>query len=107
MVSYREDGAATSLKLKLISYIREIVSQKGLTQTEAAKMLDISRSRFCRMLGGQTKDVSEGRLIQCIIDLGNDINITIMPVKDRSGKVQIIENGATSTIENQEVPAEQ
>ncbi|MBU2840913.1 XRE family transcriptional regulator [Acidithiobacillus thiooxidans] len=90
MNSYCEDETI-SIKLKLIECIRDMVTQKGWTQTEAAKNLDISRSRFCRVMGGQTKDISEWRLMQCLAMLGNDIKIFIVPTQNSQGKIEIVD----------------
>ncbi|MBU2810281.1 XRE family transcriptional regulator [Acidithiobacillus thiooxidans] len=93
MASYRED-ITTPIKLKLIGYIRDMVVQKGWTQTEAAKNLDISRSRFCRIMGGQTKDISEWRLMQCLAMLGSDVKIFIVPTQCSQGKIEIVDISA-------------
>ncbi len=90
MVSYHED-MTESIKLKLIECIRDMVVQKGWTQTESAKNLNISRSRFCRIMGGQTKDISEWRLMQCLAMLGNDIKIFIVPTQRNQGKIEMVD----------------
>ncbi len=101
MASYQDD-VSTALKLELIGCIRDMVAQKGWTQTEAAKNLGISRSRFCRAMGGQTRDIGEGRLIQCLVNLGNDIKIIITPALDHPGKIEIMA-GISSRVRNQEM----
>ena len=93
MASYHED-VTTHLKLELIRCIRDMVIKKGWTQTEAAKNLDISRSRFCRIMGGQTKDISEWRLLQCLVMLGSDIKIFIVPTQHSQGKIEIVDINA-------------
>ncbi|MBE7567556.1 XRE family transcriptional regulator [Acidithiobacillus sp. HP-11] len=90
MVHYHED-TTESIKLKLIECIRGMVVQKGWTQTESAKNLNISRSRFCRIMGGQTKDISEWRLMQCLTMLGSDIKIFIVPTQCSQGKIEIVD----------------
>lgn len=89
IVAYYQDDLSKNFKLKLIDCIRCVATQKGWSQTHAAKEFGISRSRLCRVLGGQTKDVSEGRLIQCLITLGSDIKIHITPAQDSTGNVEI------------------
>lgn len=78
-----------SLKIKLIEHIKSDIKKNGWTQTYAAKKMSISRSRFCRIMGGQINDVSEWRLIQCLIDLGNDIQITITKPKENNGNIRV------------------
>lgn len=83
------DDISASLKKRLIHHIGYIVSKNGFTQTQAAKEMSISRSRFCRIMGGHIKDVGEGRLIKCLLDLGYDIQITITPSQEKPGKVDV------------------
>lgn len=47
MVSYHEE-ITKSIKLKLIECIKDMVAQKGWTQTEAAHNMNISRSLFVK-----------------------------------------------------------
>lgn len=88
MVSYHEE-MTKSIKLKLIECIKDMVAQKGWTQTEAAHNMNISRSLFCKMMGGQTKGVSEWRLMECLAVLGSDIKILIIPTQCSQGKIEM------------------
>lgn len=78
-----------SIKKKLIEHIKSDIEKNGWTQTYAAKKMNISRSRFCRIMGGQVNDVSEWRLIQCLIDLGNEIQIKINKPKENNGSISV------------------
>lgn len=89
MIDNCHDDVSTFLKLKLIACIKSQIAQKGWTQTQAAKELGISRSRFCRLMGGHTEGTSEGRLIKCLTNLGNDIHIFVTPTRARSGHIEV------------------
>lgn len=89
MTDNRPDDVSTFLKLKLIACIKRNVVQKGWTQTQAAEELGISRSRFCRLMGGHTEGTSEGRLIKCLTDLGNDIHILVTSTQTKPGHIEV------------------
>jgi predicted XRE-type DNA-binding protein len=91
MVSVGDDRIAL-LKLQLVTVLIRIIDEKGWTQTRAAQELSMSRSRLCRLLGGQYKEVGEGRLIKCITDLGRDVQISIGPEHEGYGHILVVED---------------
>ena len=46
--------------------MREIIRGKGLTQTEAAKILGLTQPKLSGILRGQFRGVSERKLIDCL-----------------------------------------
>lgn len=67
------------LKAKLVSRIDEIVSDKKLTQTQAAQIMGISQPEVSRLLKGQFRDVSVERIIRLLTRLGCKVDIVIKP----------------------------
>ncbi len=87
-----EDDVFMSLKMQLVACISEIITQKNWTQTRAARELAVSRSRLCRMLGGQVDVESEGRMLRCLTSLGRDIHITVGPEHVGVGQILVIKD---------------
>lgn len=85
-----KEDPSMALKLQLMGYLKEIIVEKGWNQTWAAKELGISRSRLCRLLGGDLKNVSEGRLVECLTTLGRDVQIFIGPEHRGTGTVLVL-----------------
>ena len=65
------------LKAELVSSVDDIGRQRGMTQAELARTLDLSRSNVSRLLRGEFRDYSLDRLFRYLIALGRDIEIVI------------------------------
>src|SRR2546429_4830957 len=76
---YRDLGFANAeemlVKAQLVSKIREIIRGKGLTQTEAAKILGLTQPKLSGILRGQFRGVSERKLIDCMTNLGREVSL--------------------------------
>jgi predicted XRE-type DNA-binding protein len=96
MVSVNDDKTLP-LKLELVAVLDRLIEEKGWTQTQAALELSMSRSRLCRLLGGEYKDVGVGRLIKCITNLGRDVQINIGQEHEGIGQVSVKETSNLRT----------
>ena len=65
------------LKAGLVTGIRDIIGESGLTQTEAAERIGLSQPDVSRLLRGQFRDASVERLIRMLTKLGCDVDIVI------------------------------
>ena len=65
------------LKAGLVTRIRDIIGESGLTQTEAAERIGLSQPDVSRLLRGQFRDASVERLIRMLTKLGCDVDIVI------------------------------
>lgn len=65
------------LKAQLVSRIDEIITEKKLTQIQAAQAMGISQPDVSRLLKGQFRDVSVERIMRMLIRLGYDVDIVI------------------------------
>ena len=65
------------LKAGLVTRIRAIISDIGLTKTEAAKRMGLSHPDVSRLLRGQFRDVSVERLLRILTKLGCDVEIRV------------------------------
>jgi len=71
------DAEDMLVKAQLVSKIAEIIERRGLTQTQAAKVLGLTQPKVSAMLRGQFRGFSERRLIDCLTSLGRDVQIVI------------------------------
>src|ERR1700674_2224445 len=65
------------IKAKLVSKIADIVRSKGLTQVQTAKILGLTQPKVSALLRGQFRGISERKLIECLTNLGRDVQIEI------------------------------
>ena len=71
-------GAGDMLvKAKLVSRIADLLAERRLTQTRAARLLGVPQPKLSKMLRGQFRGVSERKLMDCLTRLGQDINIVV------------------------------
>ena len=56
-----------------VAKIREIIRGKGLTQTEAAKILSLTQPKLSGILRGEFRSISERKLIGYLTSLGHDV----------------------------------
>ncbi len=82
------------IKAQLARRISEIINQKGLTQIEAAELLDIDQPKVSALIRGKLNGFSTTRLFRFLNALGNDIEIVVKPKpEDRSvAKITVLES---------------
>lgn len=64
-------------KSKLVVAIRSMIEAAGWTQAEASKVIGMTQPSLSRMLRGDFNEISETKLLDCLMRLGCDIKITI------------------------------
>ncbi len=64
-------------KSKLVIAIRDMMEAAGWTQTEAARAMGMTQPSLSRMLRGDFNEISETKLLDCLVRLGCDIKVTI------------------------------
>ena len=65
------------VKAELVSRIDDIVRDRGLTQTAAARLMGLSQPDVSRLLRGDFREYSLERLFRMLNALGRDIDIVI------------------------------
>ena len=84
------DADAHFLKAELVSRIDSIVRQRGITQTEAARLLGLSQPDVSRLLRGDFRAYSLERLFRLVTALGRDVDIVIrQPRSSGGGRLRI------------------
>ena len=71
------DADVHLLKAELVTRIDAIVRQRGITQTEAARLLGLSQPDVSRLLRGDFREYSLERLFRLLTALGCNIEIVI------------------------------
>ena len=79
------DAEADLLKAELGNRIDAIVRQRGITQTEAARILGLSQPDVSRLLRGDFREYSLERLLRLLTTLGRDIDIVIRQPRSATG----------------------
>ena len=73
------------LKAGLVARIDAIVRRRGLTQTEAARLLGLSQPDVSRLLRGDFREYSLERLLRLLTTLGHDVDIVIRRPRSADG----------------------
>ncbi len=64
-------------KAKLVSRIRQIVEERGLTQVSAAALMGIDQPKVSALLSGRLANFSSDRLMRLLTALGQDVDIVL------------------------------
>jgi predicted XRE-type DNA-binding protein len=71
------------LKAKLTVEIYKLLKKRGVTQTEAAKLLGTTQAQVSALMRCRPVSVSVGRLLEFLNALGQDIEVTVKPARRR------------------------
>ena len=80
------DPGTHLVKARLVSQIQDAVDDRGLTQTEAARILGVGQPDVSRMLRGNFRDLSVERLMRLVQALGYDVDIVVREKKRRKAR---------------------
>ena len=80
------------VKANLALKISEIIAQRRLTQMEAALVLGMPQPKLSKLLRGQFHGVSETKMLECLNNLGRDIQIVIRKANrdKRIGRTSVV-----------------
>jgi predicted XRE-type DNA-binding protein len=73
------------LKANIVNELHRLISERGLTQVKAAKLIGIHQPDLSRLLRGDFDDYSAGRLMKMLTVFEQDIEITMKPTR-KTGK---------------------
>lgn len=77
--STSETAGTRAVRVSLAREIARIVSDRGLTQCQAAELLGTTQPRVSALLAGKVDGVSLDRLVRFLNTLGEDIHIVVLP----------------------------
>ena len=79
------------LKAELVGRIDTIIGERGMTETEAARLLGLSQADVSRLLRGDFREYSLERLLRGLTALGRDVDIVIgEPGAGAGAKLRIV-----------------
>jgi predicted XRE-type DNA-binding protein len=87
-----DDADEMLIKAQLVAKIAEIIKRKGITQTQAAALLEMPQPKLSNLFSGRFRGVSERRLMDCLTKLGRDVQIVVKsaPRSRGSGRLSIV-----------------
>ena len=66
------------IKSLLAIQIRELLDQKGLTQTEAVRQTGLSDDSMAAVMRGRLSELTLDQLFRCLIHLGRSVEVHIL-----------------------------
>jgi predicted XRE-type DNA-binding protein len=70
------------LKAKLTVEIYKLLRKRGVTQSEAAKLLGATQAQVSALMRCRPMSVSVGRLMEFLNVLGQNVEVTVKPARD-------------------------
>lgn len=71
------DAEKLKIKTGLVIEIRKAMRSQGLTQQEAARRMGVTQPKVSDMMRGDFSNLSERKLMDCLNQLGYDIEIRV------------------------------
>lgn len=71
-------------KALLAQRVGTIIAARKLTQREAAEIIGVPQPKLSNILRGQFRGVSEAKLMECLLRLGNDVQIVVKPARRKA-----------------------
>ena len=87
------NAAEMQVKARLATKISAIIKSRRLTQQKAAEVLGISQPKLSGMLRGQFRGISESKMLGCLNNLGQDVEIVVhkaRPSRTRLGHTSVV-----------------
>jgi predicted XRE-type DNA-binding protein len=82
------------LKADIAALISSLIQSRNLTQAEAAEVLGIDQPRVSKLLRGRLADFKIERLIQFVLRLGHNVDLTVSPTADDApGRMKLVAAG--------------
>ena len=78
------------LKAHLTLQIYRIIKSRGLTQAKAGTILGIKQPHVSALMRNRSGNFSVERLMDFLIALGHDVEITVRPTRKEHGQVSIV-----------------
>ena len=80
------------LKAALVVQLKRLMAEREITQTEAAKLVEMKQPDLSKLLRGQFKLVSVEKLMRMLTAFDQDVEITVKPHRKRgeAGRITFI-----------------
>jgi predicted XRE-type DNA-binding protein len=83
------NAAQELTKAELTLQIYRIIKGRGLTQSEAAKVLGIKQPHVSLLMRNRAGSFSVGRLMEFLTALGQDVEIAVRPSRKEHGELSV------------------
>jgi len=88
------DAKSLKIKSRFIIEIQRTMERLGLSQSQAAKRMNIPEPDLSALLRGDLDLMSEHELMECLNRLGCDIEIKVQPAQRAEGRVRMVSAGS-------------
>lgn len=78
-----EDAEELAAKATLALKVNQILTERGLTQVEAAELLGMPQSKVSQIKNYKLQNISLERLMQALVALDQRVEIVVKPVRRR------------------------
>ena len=76
-------------KAQLALQIYRIIKERGLTQTEAAKILGIKQPHVSLLMKNRAGSFSVGKMLEFLTALGKDVEINVSDAGQQHGEIKV------------------
>jgi len=77
-------------KADLAIRIKGIIGERGLTQSNAARVLGLHQPEVSALLNGRTDGFSLARILKLLTTLDNNVSIVVEPTSDGRGRLNVV-----------------
>ncbi|PKE29831.1 transcriptional regulator [Rahnella sp. AA] len=84
------DAEEMLVKAQLAQKIGELMQNRRLTQSAAAKLFGMTQPKVSALLRGQFRGISEAKMIECLNKLGRDVQIVIAESQQATGTLKVV-----------------
>ena len=78
------------LKARLTLQIYRLIKERGLTQSEAGKILGIHQPNVSALMRNRSGSFSVERLMEFLTALGQDVEITVRRTRKEQGEMSVV-----------------
>ena len=79
-------------RTQLADAVAALLEARDLSDAEAAKLLGFTEREVANLMRGRVDEFSEGRLLDCLVRLGQDVHIVVneKPAARGSGRISVL-----------------
>lgn len=77
-------------KAELARKIGAIIERRGLTQSAAARLLEVDQPKVSALIRGRLSGFSLDRLVRFLVLLGSDVEIVVTPRARATGRARVL-----------------
>lgn len=85
----RPDADEALARVRLAQQIAEIIDRRTLSQTEAADIMGLDQPKVSALVRGRLSGFSTDRLLRCLMQLGQDVDIVVRDKPSNHPKAHI------------------